>query len=160
MCVDRSDTFTLFNGTTRQLDSMVAEVNKVHPNIKFTSEHEKEGHINFLDTTISRKDDSLYFNIYRKPTTTNMTIHSGSFHPTSQKMAAYSCFVYRALNFPLCREDREKEINIIKHIAVKNGYRSAIVDDILHRHIRKTSLPRPPKEPKKFIKCDFNNVIT
>ena len=75
------DTFILFNGTTRQLDSMVAEVNKVHPNIKFTSEHEK-GHINFLDTTISRKDDSLYFNIYRKPTTTNMTIHSGSFHPS------------------------------------------------------------------------------
>lgn len=153
------DTFILFNGTTRQLDSMVAEVNKVHPNIKFTSEHEKDGHINFLDSTISRKDDSLYFNIYRKPTTTNMTIHSGSFHPTSQKMAAYNCFIYRALNFPLSTEDRKKEINIIKHIAVKNGYKSTIVDDLLRRHTMKTSLPRPPKETKKFIKCDFNNVF-
>ena len=34
-----------------------------------------------------------------------------------------------------------------------------MVDDLLHRHTRKTFLPRPPKETKKFIKCDFNNVF-
>lgn len=107
------DTFLLFDGTSRQIDCMVAALNKVNPNIQFTTEHETEGSINYLDCAINRKDDSLSYNIYSKPTTTDMTIHSSSFHPTCQKMAAYNCFVYRALRFPLSTEDREKELNII-----------------------------------------------
>lgn len=153
------DTFLLFNGTLRQIDSMVSEINLIHPNIKFTSEHETEGSINFLDSTISRKDNALTFNIYRKPTATNITIHSSSFHPIGQKMAAYNCFVYRAIKFPLSKEDREREILTIKHIAVANGFKSTIVDDLMRKHTRKTVLPRPPKEDKKYVTADFNNIF-
>ena len=34
--------------------------------------------------------NKLKFNIYRKPTTTDTTIHADSHHPLSHKMAAYN----------------------------------------------------------------------
>lgn len=153
------DTFLLFKGTTRQLDSMVSQLNKVHPNIKFTSEHEVEGSIHFLDSTATRVGSRISYDIYRKPTTTSTTIHNSSFHPKSQKMAAFNSLVYRAIKFPLSDDARKREIDVIKHIAVANGYDNTIVDDILRKHTKKSALPRPPKEELKFIPSDFNNAF-
>ena len=79
------DTFMLFDGTTRQIESMVSSLNKTHPNIKFTLEHEADNKISFLDAMIVKQNGNLAFKVYRKPTTTNSTIHSSSFHPLSQK---------------------------------------------------------------------------
>lgn len=154
------DTFILFDGTLRQLDHMVANLNKVNSKIQFTAEHEVEDSINFLDSTVRRRNGLLSYNIYRKPTTTNMTIHSSSFHPRSHKMAAFNCYVYRALRFPLSNEDRDRELDIIKHIAVSNGYKSTIVDDIARKFTKKALLPRPPMEVKKYVTTDFNNAFS
>lgn len=150
------DTFVVFDGTIRQLESMVNEINKVHPKIKFTLEHEDGNQINFLDTTVKKEDGVLSFNVYRKPTATNTTIHSSSFHPLSHKMAAYNSLVHRAISFPLSPEDFEKEIDIIKHIAVSNGYNASIVDNLLTKHSRKPVIPRPPKEEQKYLPASFN----
>ena len=64
ICVYRryvDDTFTLFDGTVRQLEAMVNDINKMYPKIQFTVEHEENDRINFLDATVIRKDGSLIF---------------------------------------------------------------------------------------------------
>lgn len=128
------DTFILFNGTHRQIEAMMSDLNKQHPWIRLTMEFEEEKNINLLNVTVERKNEVLCYSIYRKPTVTSTTIHNSSFLPHSHKMAACNSFVHRAVSFPLSDDDRKNEIDIIKHIiAVINGYHSSIVDKLLQR---------------------------
>ena len=53
----------------------------------FTMEEEVDNRINFLDSTISRVDNTISFNIYRKPTATDI-IPNDSCHPPEHKLAA------------------------------------------------------------------------
>ena len=59
-------------------------------------ETETENEICFLDLTVIKNRDNLKFKIYRKPTTTDVTIHAESHHPYPQKLAAYNslCLLY------------------------------------------------------------------
>jgi hypothetical protein len=54
--------------------------NSIIPTIKFTMEDEKENKINFIDITISKEENNILFNIYRK-TTTDTIISNDSCHP-------------------------------------------------------------------------------
>ena len=78
---------------------------------------ETDNRLNFLDLTVIRHIDNLKFKIYRKPTTTDVTIHADSHHPFSQKIAAYNSFIHRLLTIPHDIEDFNDELNTIKHIA-------------------------------------------
>ena len=72
-------------------------------------------------------------------------------------MAAYNSMVHRAVIFPLSPEDLKEEINIIKHIAVSNGYSSSIIDDMLIKKTRNPPIPLPQKEGKKYVPVKFNS---
>ena len=72
-------------------DQSVTDIHKVHkainnltPTVKFTLENEKDGCINFLDFTIQNKDNKLLFNIFCKPTATDIIIPKDSCHPPQQ----------------------------------------------------------------------------
>ena len=58
--------------------------------------------------------------------TTDTVIHATSFHPISQKMAAFHSMIHRLLSLPLDNKDFLTELNTIKYIAVANGYLSLI----------------------------------
>ena len=77
------DTFCILERDNAQDNLDVLDnFNKIHPNIKYTMEIETHISINFLDITITRENNTLTYNIYRKPTTTDTTIHASSNHPT------------------------------------------------------------------------------
>uniref|UniRef100_A0A1B6C8J6 Reverse transcriptase domain-containing protein n=1 Tax=Clastoptera arizonana TaxID=38151 RepID=A0A1B6C8J6_9HEMI len=95
------DTLILFDGNTCQLNLLHNYLNKIAPKFKFTLEIEENKRINFLDLTIEKENNKFNFSIYRKPTTSNQTIHSTSYHPYKQKIAAYNSLIYRLLNVPL-----------------------------------------------------------
>jgi hypothetical protein len=61
------------------------ENNTMHPKIKFTMETEKHNTLNYLDLTITNKNNKLTFAIYRKPTNTYLIIHNDSCHPHEHK---------------------------------------------------------------------------
>jgi hypothetical protein len=154
------DTFCVFNGSLRQLENMKKYMNSINNQIRFTLETEDNNCLNFLDLTLIKQKDCFKFNIYRKPTTTNITIHADSYHPWSQKMAAYNAFVHRLLNIPLDKEDFIKEIDTIKSIAITNGYRSTIIDKLIDKHRRKKNLgTNIPRHDKKFISVEYTNLI-
>lgn len=127
------DTFVIFNGNSRQLNLMKNIFNKINNNLQFTLETEIDNKLNFLDLTIEKIDGKLAFNIYRKPTATNHTIHQTSYHPMNHKLAAYNTMIHRMLSIPLSPDCYNSELNTIKYIATANGYESSMIDRLLNK---------------------------
>jgi len=73
--------------------------NSVIPNMKLTLEKEENNKINFLDITIATGHDRLLFEVYGKPTTTDVIIPNDSCYPSEHKTAAIGYFYNRF--FPL-----------------------------------------------------------
>ena len=95
------NTFIVFNGTIRQIDNLRQYLNDINKHIQFTSETENNSRLNFLDLTVIKANNGFKYQIYRKPTTTDITIHADSHHPNSQKMAAYNSFIHRLVTIPM-----------------------------------------------------------
>lgn len=154
------DTIVLFNGNNRQLTLLKNYLNSLHPNLQFTLEEEKDDSINFLDLTITKHNNKLQFKIYRKPTTTSMTIHSTSHHPHEHKMAAYNSFIHRLLSIPLSESDFTEETAIIKYIAVSNGYNSSIVDKLIFKHRNKQhKIDQNKRDKNKFVSAEYGVTL-
>lgn len=120
-------------GTDRQMEGFLEVINSLNPKIKFTFEKEENNSINFLDLTITKIDDRLSFNIYRKKTFTDVTIPMDSQHPLSHKLAAYNSMIHRAFNIPLSNVDFSAELRTIKRIAFNNGYEGTLIDNLIKK---------------------------
>jgi hypothetical protein len=134
------DIIACFTGTSRQLNTFVNNINTIHPNIKFTIELELDNAINFLDLTISKVNNSHDFSIFHKPSHTDITIHNTSTHPYQHKLAAYNSMIHRLLNVPLSECNYNKELNIIKQIAINNGYNPDIIDNLCNKKSYKMAI--------------------
>lgn len=127
------DVLACFTGTRRQLSKFLNFINNIHPNINFTVETEKDGKINFLDLTLSHNETSISFDIYRKPTFTDITISNQSFSPKSHKLAAYNSMIHRALSIPLSEEQLKIELNTIIKIGYNNGYSVKTIQQLISK---------------------------
>ena len=82
------------------------------------------------------------FTVYRKPTFTGVSIHSNSWHPTTQKLAVIRAAVNRMFILPLTPEAEECEIRMIESIATTNGLkvdvRLFIRRQRLHNYLRES----------------------
>ena len=133
------DTFILIQGSNRQIENFKNYLNGINKNIQFTLEIEENNKINFLELTVYKAQNEFKLKIFRKPTTTDITIHATSHHPISQKMAAYNSFVHKLLTIPMEPSDYEEELNIIKQIAVANGYKSSTIDKLINKQQKRKS---------------------
>ena len=61
--------------------------NNIMSTMKFTMEERKDIKINFQDITLSKDENNISFNIYRKQMTTDTVIPSDSCHPQEHKFA-------------------------------------------------------------------------
>jgi hypothetical protein len=84
-----------------------------------------ENKINFLDVTIIRWDHHRVTDIYRSPTTINMTKHYTSNHPMEQKVAAYTYLLDRKRKLLLIPQ--QLKMNTILHTAKANGFPSKVI---------------------------------
>lgn len=149
------DVIICWTGTSRQIDTFVKKVNKIHPKIKFKLELESNKSLNFLDLTISRVNNKLDFQIYRKPTHTDTTIPATSCHPLQQKLAAFRSYVHRLMSVPLSADNYVKELNIIYQIAISNGYSKQIIDSLIknkqNKRVRSLLYACPPEHVHKYV---------
>jgi len=99
-----------------------------------------DGHINFLDLTITRRNTHIEIDIYRKPTTTDTTMHFTSTHPIEHKLAAYRYHITRMLSLPLKTTQQQREWETILYIAQQNGFPPAMIHKLRHQieHKNKT----------------------
>ena len=123
---------------------------------------EENNTINFLDLTITRKHKKLDINIYRKPTTTDTTIHYKSSHPIQHKLAAYRYLLNRLHNLPLSKEDKQQEMNTILQIAKNNEYPEILINKLNTQIKTKTSIHNKPQittNNKKWAIFEYSNPI-
>ena len=121
------DIFTIFNGTTKELQKMLEEINQIHPNIKLTINHtsnpvetkEDQCHcqfrtsIPFLDTLCSVKNGRIDTDLYKKPTYRNQYLLPSSCHPkqTTRAIPKYlGLRIVRICSDPKNRDLRLKEL--------------------------------------------------
>jgi hypothetical protein len=123
------DIITLYKGNTRQTLILLKYLNSLHKNLEFTIETEINNTLNFLDISISRTNSLQHkFQIFRKSTMTDTTIHNSSNHPNQHKNAAYNTMIYRLIKTPMDQIDYETELNTIKYIAQQNGYSTSFIN--------------------------------
>jgi hypothetical protein len=67
--------------------------------------------LNYLDITIENNNNIFTFNIYRKPTTTDLIIPHDSCHPTEHKLAAIRYMTNRKNTYPITIEHKHNETN-------------------------------------------------
>lgn len=104
---------------------------------------EKQNHngiLNFLDLSINIHNNQHQFDIYRKPTQTEVVINNGSTHPWSHKYASFNCFIHRLFSLPLSVDSFNKEVNTIKQIAVFNNYSTRTIDRMINRKLNSIRL--------------------
>jgi hypothetical protein len=98
---------------------------------------ENNNSIEYLDLLIIRQTDGMEIDIYRKPTTTDLTIHATSNHPMEHKLAACRYYLHRLNTLPLTADKKDRDLNTIKYIARRNGYSISIVEN-LNRKIKQS----------------------
>ena len=116
------DILVVYTGNTTNIHTVLDEFNSITPKLEFTLEEEQNGKINFLDFTIVKTHKGLSFDIYRKPTTTDIIIPKNSCHPFEQNTAAIGYHRDMLLSYRLSPECREKEKETIKQILANNKY--------------------------------------
>ena len=94
--------------------------------MKFILEKGKNNTLNFLDLTIQKvkfqKKFNFNYSIYRKPTTSKLSIDYNSIHPNSHKWSNFHFLLNRLNNIPLSKNNYKKEFNIILDIAKYNNF--------------------------------------
>ena len=117
------DMLIVHTDSTTNIHTVLDEFNSITPKLQFTLEEEQDDKINFLDFTIIKTHKGLSFDIYRKPTTTDLTIPKDSCHPFEQKTAAIRYHRDRLLSYRLSPGCREKEKETINPLTPNDAYR-------------------------------------
>jgi hypothetical protein len=116
------DILIIYNEDCTDINNTLTDFNSIHPNIQYTIETQNDNKINYLDITIENKNNTLTFDIYRKPTTTDIIIRNDSCHPTEHKHSAIRCMINRMNTYPISTENKHKETQLISTILHNNGY--------------------------------------
>jgi len=102
------DTLVVHNNDNTNIYNVLEDFNNLTPKLKFTLDEEQNNQINFLDITIKKNQKGLLFEVYRKPTTTDIIIPNDSCHPNEHKTAAIRYYRNRLGMYRLTPKKRKK----------------------------------------------------
>ena len=108
------DVLTIWEGTLPELLNLVQQLNNFHPTIKFELKY-SISHIQFLDTIVYIKNNTLHTNLYTKPTDKKQYLYYSSSHPNHlKKSIPYS----QALRY---RRIISEDDNLVQQLRVLNS---------------------------------------
>jgi hypothetical protein len=116
------DILIVYNENHTNMDDTLQEFNSIHLNIHYTIDKETNHKRNYLDITINNTHNTLTFNIYRKPTTTDLIVHNYSCHPPQHKTATIRYLIDRMNTYPISKEHKTHKLQYIKTILHNNNY--------------------------------------
>jgi len=115
------DIIIIYNTDRINEERILLAINNIEENLTFKLTPENNNTINFLDLTISRKQNNLELGIYRKNMNTDTTIHNISNHPMEQKTTAFRYYINRLISLPLAQKEKSKDWTNIFNMAKNNG---------------------------------------
>ena len=116
------DIIIVYNNKEDISKNILDKFNQIHPKLKFTLETEINNTINYLDITIKRNNHNLQFSIFRKSTTSKLSINNNSCHPEQHKIANFRFLLHRLNTIPMSKKNYRIELNNILDIAEHNNY--------------------------------------
>ena len=117
------DIIIIYKQTQDNQDQNILECfNKLNKNLQFTIEKEVNKEINYLDLTLKRHNNKIEYKIFRKPTTSKLSIDYDSLHPISHKYANFRFLLNRLNQIPLSKKNYNIELNNILQIAKYNNF--------------------------------------
>ena len=123
------DSFAIINKNA--VTSFHNTLNSIDPHIKFTIEHEKDGQIAFLDTLVSRHNNSISLNVFRKPTHTDRYLDFSSHHDLKHKISTATTLINRSLNLPTTEDSKYKELKHISETLASSGYPKPLISKVI-----------------------------
>ena len=139
-------------------------LNAIDQHISFTIEEENNNQIAFLDTLVTRKDNSLIVEVYRKPTHTDRYLDFYSHHDKRHKISAAETLLYRANNLPNTKQGKETELTHVTDALRLNNYPQNVISNILKKKSstqRTNAIPTPEELVCMFFKwatpSEFSN---
>ena len=129
-------------------------LNSIDPNIQFTVERENNDKLAFLDTTISRRNEKLYIDAYRKPTHTYRYLDYNSHHERKHKISTARTLIHRALKLSNTEEGKTNELKHVTDALRANGYPLTTLNNI----IKDMQSAHTSPSPEELVGMFFKNV--
>jgi hypothetical protein len=116
------DIFIIFDNSRINEITINNCMNSIDENLEFKITEETNNSVKYLDMTINRSINGIEISIYRKPTSTDITIQHTSNHPQDHKNAAYRYYINRMITLPNTERARTQERKYILSTAQHNGF--------------------------------------
>ena len=113
------------------VDSFHNTLNSIDQHISFTIEEENNNQIAFLDALVTRKDNDLIVEVYRKPTHTDRYLDFVSHHDKRHKISTAETLLHRASNLPSTKQGKENELIHVTDALRSNNYPQNVISNIL-----------------------------
>ena len=137
-------------------ESVLNYLNVQHPNIRFTIEHEEDQKLPFLDTCVARHSNRFTTTVYRKKTFTGVYLNWTSLTSRKYKISLIRCLADRIWRICSEEEDRERELEKLKLILLRNEYPAEVIDkSILLYRASKSKPTEQEVDPEKPVKVFF-----
>ena len=124
-----------------QIEDKLREINRLHPNLKFTIEVEQNGRIPFLDLLLIRLGRMLSSTWYCKPTDTGLVMNFHALAPRRYKKSVVSGFVYRIYRSCSTWENFHLSLQKAKEILEKNQYPPPFYEPVIAETIARIREP-------------------
>ena len=152
------DTIALFRSRD-QAEQFLEHINDLHPNIKFTIEHESNNQLPFLDILISRTDHGFSTNVFRKKTFTGQGTNFYSSCPLRFKLNSISTLLHRAYSLCSSWQNFHTEVSFLLQYFKLNSYPPSLIQkftkDFLNNKFQPPQLT--PSVPKLLCISDLVN---
>nr|CAK6928591.1 unnamed protein product [Fasciola hepatica] len=104
------------------------ELDRLHPNIRFTMEAEREHTLHFLDIKMTRKNDgTIARSVYREETWTGQCLQFDSFVSVEYERGLVRTLFHTARH--ICTEDMiDNELRQLKECLTRNAYPDAFIE--------------------------------
>ena len=112
-------------------------INRLHPSLSFTVEHENDGKLPFLDMIIYNDKGCLSSGWYRKPTDTGLTLNFHSLSPMKYKRSVVIGFVYRIFRSCSTWNLFHTAVMEAREILTNNQYPPSFIDDLMNETLTK-----------------------
>jgi hypothetical protein len=112
----------VYNTQHKNIDNTLNDFNTIYRRIQFSMEAESNNRTKFIAISIVRTRSNLKFGIFRKPTATDIMIHSMSCHLVENKFVGINYLVNRITTYPITKKKIDIEEQNINHLLKINGY--------------------------------------
>ena len=139
-------------------------LNAIDQHISFAIEEENNNQVAFLDVLVTRRNNTLIVDAYRKPTHTDRYLDFFSHHDKRHLFSTAETLLQRATKLPSTKQGKETELIHVNDALRSNNYPQTVISNILRKKSstqRNNSIPTPEELVCLFFKwaipSDFSN---